>query len=224
MKFDNKKSKSLLADTSWLDKLTEIVTDNRVVSAMESIPRAQFIPEKHVHMAEEDKAIPIGYNQTISQPTLVGRMLEEASIRNRDSVMEIGSGSGYVCALLSKLSKKVIGFERILELAIRSKKVLDELEITNVQIIHSPRDCLPHDEKFDVIIVSAAAKRVPVPLINRLTRGGRLICPVGDLREQTLIKVTKHEKGESVDSLEACRFVPLIGRYGWAMNEIGFED
>ena len=96
MKFDNKKSKSLLADTSWLDKLTEIVTDNRVVAAMESIPRAQFIPEKHVHMAEEDKAIPIGYNQTISQPTLVGRMLEEASIRNRDSVMEIGSGSGYV--------------------------------------------------------------------------------------------------------------------------------
>ena len=111
-----------------------------------------------------------------------------------------------------------------MELAIRSKKVLDELEITNVQIIHSPRDCLPHDEKFDVIIVSAAARKVPVPLINRLTRGGRLICPVGDLREQTLIKVTKHEKGESVDSLEACRFVPLIGRYGWAMNEIGFED
>ena len=224
MKYDNEKSTGSIAHPPWLNSVIEVVTDGNVIAAMESIPRTKFIPEKFGHMVEKDRADPIGYKLTISQPSLVGRMLEEASIRKRDRVMEIGSGSGYVCALLSSLCKEVMGFERILELVKRSKKVLGELEIKNVQIKHSTEESLHQCEKFDVIIVSAAARRVPVPLINRLTNGGRLICPVGDLQEQTLIKVTKHEKGESVDSLEACRFVPLIGKYGWAIHEIDIKD
>ena len=224
MKYDNEKSTDSIVYPPWLNRVIELVTDSHVIAAMESIPRTKFIPEKFGHMVEEDRAVPIGYKQTISQPSLVGRMLEEASIRKRDRVMEIGSGSGYVCALLSSLCKEVMGFERILELVKRSEKVLGELEIKNVQIKHSSEESLPQCEKFDVILVSAAARRVPIPLIDRLTRGGRLICPVGDLQEQTLIKVTKHEKGESVDSLEACRFVPLIGKYGWAIHEIDIKD
>jgi protein-L-isoaspartate(D-aspartate) O-methyltransferase len=224
VEYDNEKSTGSIADPPWLRRLKEVVTDSHVIAAMESIPRTKFIPEKFGHLVEEDRAVPIGYKQTISQPSLVGRMLEEVSIRKRDRVMEIGSGSGYVCALLSSLCKEVMGFERILELVKRSKKVLGELEIKNVQINHSTEESLPKCEKFDVIIVSAAARRIPIPLINRLTLGGRLICPVGDLQEQTLIKVSKHEKGESVNSLESCRFVPLIGKYGWPIHEIDIKN
>ena len=109
----------------WMDDLTEAVSDSRVIEAMRAIPRFKFIPHGYSHHIEEDKAIPIGYDQTISQPSLVGKMLEIASVRQRDIVMEVGSGSGYVCALLSKLCKQVIGFERILDLTVRSRKIFN---------------------------------------------------------------------------------------------------
>ena len=207
-----------------MDDLTEAVSDSRVIEAMRAIPRFKFIPHGYIHHIEEDEAIPIGYGQTISQPSLVGKMLEIASVRQRDTVMEVGSGSGYVCALLSKLCKEVIGFERILDLTVRSRKILNELSIKNVQIFHSSDGHLDQAQKFDVIIVSAAAKRLPSPLISRLKVGGTLICPVGSMAEQNLMKVTKHPKGESISSLEGCRFVPLIGKYGWDIDEIRPND
>ena len=108
----------------WMDDLTEAVSDSRVIEAMRAIPRFRFIPHGHSYDIEENKAIPIGYGQTISQPSLVGKILEIASVRQRDTVMEVGSGSGYVCALLSKLCKEVIGFERILDFTVRSRKLL----------------------------------------------------------------------------------------------------
>ena len=203
-----------------MNDLTEAVSDSRVIEAMRAIPRFRFIPHGHSYDIEENKAIPIGYGQTISQPSLVGKMLEIASVRQRDTVMEVGSGSGYVCALLSKLCKEVIGFERILDLTMMSRKILNELSIKNVQIFHSSDGHLDQAQKFDVIIVSAAAKRLPSPLISRLRVGGTLICPVGNRAEQNLIKVTKHATGESISSLIGCRFVPLIGKYGWDMDEI----
>ena len=208
----------------WMSNLTEAISDSRVIEAMRAIPRFKFIPQEYSHDIEEDKAIPIGYNQTISQPSLVGKMLELASVRQRDTVMEVGSGSGYVCALLSRLCKEVIGFERILDLTVRSRKILTELSIKNVQIFHSSDGHLDKGQKYDVIIVSAAAKQLPSPLISRLKVGGTLICPVGSMAEQNLMKVTKHPKGESISSLEGCRFVPLIGKYCWDIDEIRPND
>jgi protein-L-isoaspartate(D-aspartate) O-methyltransferase len=188
------------------------IRDPRVLAAMLKLPRHEFVPEPLRGEAYEDYPVPIGAGQTISQPYIVASMLEALQIDPADKALEVGTGSGYVTALLAELAAQVISVERHESLAVRARDFLSSLGYTNVEIIvgdgtHGFAPSAP----YDVIIVSAAAFQVPPPLIQQLREGGRMIIPVGteDAQQLQLIRI---ENGEGKISLrEPCRFVPLIG-------------
>ena len=206
--------------------LEKHVKDKRIVGAMKLIPRHIFIPEDSKRFSSEDTALKIGHNQTTSQPSLIAiliaMMLSELSVRSRDTVLEIGSGSGYVCAILSNLCSEVIGVERIPELLAESRTKIAKLGITNISLnLAEKRIGLRQKKPFDAIIVSAALPRIPFDLLDQLSPLGRLVCPVGDLNEQSIILLQKHTARYTVKSLVGCKFVPFIGESGWSQEEIG---
>ena len=194
------------------------IQDVRVLDAMRNVPRHLFVPEALQSRAYGDHALPIAANQTISQPFIVARMTELLELDQRSRVLEIGSGSGYQTAVLSKLAAQVFGIERIADLAREAQARLRQLDIHNATVkcfdgtlgwnAHAP---------YNGILVTAGGPNVPDPLLAQLKVGGRLVVPVGVTRgSQTLIRVLRTETGFEHENHGACAFVPLIGRYGWS--------
>ena len=196
--------------------LKKKISDERVIKAIEIVPRENFVPNEYKHKAYVDKPMPIGYGQTISQPSIVAIMLQELETRKTDLVLEIGTGSGYQTALLSNLVSKVITLERIPELAESARNRLEASGYTNVQVIVTNDQVgWAQDAPYDAIVVSAGVPKLPHSLICQLSHRGRLIIPVGSMETQDLMKVSRTDQHFSVDALCHCRFVPLIGEGGW---------
>jgi len=192
------------------------ITNDRVLTAMNVVPRHIFIPEVSRVMAYGDFAVPIGQAQTISQPYIVAKMLELLDPQFEDKILEVGSGSGYVVALLSKLCTKVIGVERIPTLVTESRAKLKELKITNAGIVEGDGSLgVIHYQPFSKIIVSAACPEIPEDLVTQLKMNGTLIIPIGDRMKQKIIKATKTPKGLKLDECGDCSFVPLMGQAGF---------
>jgi protein-L-isoaspartate(D-aspartate) O-methyltransferase len=193
---------------------------SRVLQAMRDIPRHLFVPARHRAMAYEDMPLSIGYEQTISQPLMVAMMTAALQLNGHERVLEIGTGSGYQAAILARLALVVFSIERIPELAAQARAILAMAGITNVHVLVGDGSLgLPEHGPYDAIIVTAASPQVPPALVDQLKPGGRLIVPVGDRHEQTLMRLTAMSTGPRVERLGGCRFVPLIGQQGWLNDE-----
>ncbi len=192
------------------------IRDQRVLAAMASVPRERFVLPDSQHLAYEDKPLPIGLDQTISQPYIIALMTEALELKGNEKVLEIGTGSGYQAAILSKLARLVITVERLPALAGTAKSVLDSLGYTNI-MMYLAEDTLgwQAEAPYDAIMVTAAAPRVPVDLLAQLAIGGRMVIPVGSRYVQELYKIIKHKKKNTVKNLGGCRFVSLIGKDAW---------
>jgi protein-L-isoaspartate(D-aspartate) O-methyltransferase len=194
------------------------IKDQRLLEVMLEIPRHLFVDEAMWSQAYNDHPLPIGEKQTISQPYIVALMTEALDLRPKDRVLEIGTGSGYQTAILAKLADWVYTVERIRNLAIRARKVLDRLHLYNVSLrIGDGSEGWPEHSPYDAIIVTAGAPEFPQPLVDQLADGGRMVIPVGDRYTQTLWKVTKRGKELRKEDLGGCRFVDLLGKYGWGL-------
>jgi protein-L-isoaspartate(D-aspartate) O-methyltransferase len=192
------------------------VKDPRVIAAMQKIPRHLFVEEALQNQAYTDHPLPIGEKQTISQPYIVALMTEALELKGTEKVLEIGAGSGYQTAILAELAQKVFSIERIRSLAIKARKLLFELGYFNVEIkIFDGTYGWVEEGPFDAIIVTAGGPEIPKPLLDQLAVGGRLVIPVGDAYVQDLIRLRKKEDGIHKEDLGGCRFVKLIGKYGW---------
>jgi len=192
------------------------IRDERVLAAMFRVPRHEFVSEEHRDQVYEDHPIPIGEGQTISQPYIVAIMLEALALNPSDTVLEIGTGSGYQTALLSELTRQVYSVERHEALARAARATLARLGFNNVEVfVGDGSRGLPDRAPFDAIVVSAAAPQIPPPLFEQLREGGRMVIPVGPAHAQELQLVRKHEGQPVVTSMEGCRFVPLIGSEGY---------
>jgi len=187
------------------------ICDQRVLEAMLGVPRHEFVPEAYRSQAYEDHPLPIGNDQTISQPYVVALMLEILHLTSNDTVLEIGTGSGYVTALLAELTAQVFSVERHPTLADNASQVLAALGYTNVRIFTGDGALgLPTVAPFDAIIVSAAANQMPPALLSQLREGGRMIIPIGSSDSQQL-QFIRIVNGQPVVSLrEPVRFVPLV--------------
>ena len=188
------------------------IHDERVLAAMANVPREAFVDEAFAHQAWENMALPIGFGQTISQPYIVARMTEQLLIGKPNSVLEIGTGSGYQTAVLAQLVNHVYSVERIKTLQYQAKRRLQRLDLHNVSTRHGDGWAgWPTKAPFDAIIVTAAAQVVPDALVQQLKVGGRLITPVGETRgEQKLLLIEKNATQVRSEVLEAVRFVPLV--------------
>jgi protein-L-isoaspartate(D-aspartate) O-methyltransferase len=192
------------------------IRDERVLAAMLRVPRHEFVSEEHREQVYEDHPIPIGEGQTISQPYIVAIMLEALALDPSDTVLEIGTGSGYQTALLAELVRQVYSVERYASLARAAQATLARLGFNNVEVLVGDGSRgLPDRAPFDAIVVSAAAPQIPPPLFEQLREGGRMVIPVGPAHAQELQLVRKHEGQPVVTSMEGCRFVPLIGSEGY---------
>ena len=204
------------ARTRLIRYLSTEIKDKRVLAAMARVPRMYFLPPKERHLAYEDRPLPIGLDQTISQPLIIALMTEALGLAGNEKVLEVGTGSGYQSAILAELARLVITTERLPALAAAAKRVLDRLGYTNIQI-HLAEEALgwQYDAPYDAIIVTAAAPRVPVNLLAQLAIDGRLVIPVGSRYVQELQKITKCKGKNIVENLGGCRFVSLIGKDAW---------
>lgn len=193
------------------------VQDSCLLAVMESVPRHLFVPAGERHLAYDDHPLPIGYEQTISQPFIVAYMTAMLGIGPDDKVLEIGTGSGYQTAVLASLCRRVWTIERIRPLAMQARKVLDALHLLNVNIkVGDGTLGWPEEAPFDAILVTAGAPAVPEALAQQLAPGGRLVIPVGDAANQTILRIRKQADGSlTSETGVGCRFVPLIGQQGW---------
>jgi protein-L-isoaspartate(D-aspartate) O-methyltransferase len=192
------------------------VRDQRVLDAMASVPRHEFVPAEHRDHAYDDQPIPIGEGQTISQPYMVAVMIEAMALTGSEKVLEIGAGSGYAAAVISKLAKQVFAVESHPLLAMAAQQRLTRLGFQNVSIHTGDGSAgLKEAAPFEVIAVAAAAPSVPQPLVDQLADGGRLIIPVGGGESQNLVLIQKSGGEIHSSTLNQCRFVPLVGRYGF---------
>ena len=192
------------------------IRDLAVLRAIGTVPRHLFVPESVRHRAYEDEALPIGGGQTISQPWVQARYLELAALRGRERVLEVGGGSGYQTALLALLADSVFAVERIPALAHQARSALEAAGIRNVTVLVG--DCTLGWRPFapyDAILVAAASPEVPLPLIDQLAPGGRLIIPIGDRSAQTLTLVQRTPDGIRTSTVADVRFVPLLGEFGF---------
>ena len=207
-----------------LAHLRREISDERLLQAMERVPREAFVPEASWHLAYEDIPLPIGEGQTISQPLIVALMIAALNLNPTDKVLELGAGSGYQAALLSLLAREVITTERLPALAGGAGSMLSSLRYDNVAVRPAGETLgCPEEAPFDAIIVAAGAPRLPMVLLDQLEDGGRMVIPVGSRREQDLLRVEKTADGYSVKSLGPCRFVPLIGLGAWEDEDDGSE-
>jgi protein-L-isoaspartate(D-aspartate) O-methyltransferase len=193
------------------------IRDDRLLTAMLNVPRHEFVSEEYRDQVYEDHPIPIGEGQTVSQPYIVALMLEALALRPSDRVLEVGTGSGYLTALLSELTQHVYSVERQSSLARAARARLTHLGCINLDVlIGDGSHGVPEHAPFDAIIVSAAAPRIPPPLFEQLREGGRMVIPVGPAQAQELQLVRKLNSHSVVAKMGGCRFVPLIGEEGYA--------
>lgn len=196
------------------------IRDEYVLAAMRRVPRHLFVDESLHDQAYEDHALPIGSNQTISQPYIVARMTELARLSSTDTVLEIGTGSGYQTAILACMVEHVYSVERLPELAEKSLLLLKELGFSNVSFKVFDGTCGWYEHApYSAIIVTAGAPAIPECLVEQLALAGRLIIPVGDERYQRLLRLIKKEEGNKMEDHGGCVFVKLIGKYGWSQRQ-----
>lgn len=197
------------------------IADERVLDAMNRVPRHLFVPEALASQAYKDNALPIAAGQTISQPFIVARMTELLELKGKERVLEVGAGSGYQTAILALLARRVFALERIPVLESEAKRRLLAMGFRNFSMrCDDGTNGWPFYAPFDAILVAAGGPTVPGPLVSQLEIGGRLVVPVGDdQRSQTLIRVTRTETGVESEDFGPCSFVPLIGNHGWKANE-----
>jgi protein-L-isoaspartate(D-aspartate) O-methyltransferase len=193
------------------------ISDERVLNAFAQVPRERFVPVELQRYAYDDRPLPIGQGQTISQPLMVAIMTQALALRGDEKVLEIGTGSGYQAALLALLAREGVSVERIPELAQPAARTLQELGYTNVRVLVAGEVLgWPQEAPYDAIIVTAGAPDVPSSLVDQLGMGGRMVVPVGGRHIQQLVRVTKAPQGVTLERLGECRFVPLIApREGW---------
>jgi protein-L-isoaspartate(D-aspartate) O-methyltransferase len=192
------------------------ITDPKVLSALRRVPRHLFVSEALEDQAYGDFPLPIGEQQTISQPYIVAEMTQALQLNKDDRVLELGTGSGYQAAVIAEIAYRIYTIERIHTLYVKTRALLDRLNYHNIVTRYSDGTTGWMDESpFDAIIVTAGAPEIPAPLINQLAMGGRMVIPVGDKHTQELIKLHRSEKGIHKTSLGGCRFVKLVGEYGW---------
>jgi protein-L-isoaspartate(D-aspartate) O-methyltransferase len=193
------------------------IADERVLEAMNRVPRHEFVPSGLRAQAYKDNALPIAAGQTISQPFIVARMTELLELKGRERVLEIGSGSGYQTAVLATVARKVFAIERIPGLAAEAKAKLMSLGFRNISYrcddgtngweVYAP---------FDAILVAAGGPVIPEPLVKQLEIGGRMVIPIGEnQKSQLLVRITRTEEGFETENFGPCAFVPLIGNHGW---------
>jgi protein-L-isoaspartate(D-aspartate) O-methyltransferase len=194
------------------------IFDPLILDAFREVPREEFVDEGQRKWAYDDHPLPIEAGQTISQPYIVALMIEAAQIRPGDKVLEVGAGSGYAAAVMSRIAREVVGIERQHDLVEVARERLHRLGYDNVRIVEGDgtRGC-PDEAPFGAILAAASGSHVPQPLIDQLSSGGRLVMPVGEPGwVQELVKVTKRADGTTEQqNLGGVRFVPLIGKEGW---------
>ena len=196
--------------------LSADISDKRVLEVMSRIPREQFVPLEERYLAYEDKPLPIGLGQTISQPFIIALMTASLELTGKEKVLEVGTGSGYQAAILAELARLVITVERLPELAEAARRTLDSLGYKNIRVhIAEPALGWPAEAPYEAIMVTAGAPTVPDSLLSQLAIGGRLVIPVGSRYEQELCKITKRQDRNIVQNLGGCRFVSLIGKEAW---------
>ncbi len=204
------------ARSKLVSKLKSSIKDEQVIKAISRVPREFFVSPEEKHLAYEDRPLPIGMGQTISQPYIVALMTEALELTGREKVLEIGTGSGYQTAILAELAKSVVTVERIPELARVAKDRLSVLGYKNIVVqIAEPNIGWQAEAPYEAIIVTAAAPFIPEKLLNQLAVGGKMIIPVGSRYEQDLYKVIKHKDKNEIQNLGGCRFVSLIGEDAW---------
>lgn len=187
------------------------ITDRNVLAAMGAIPREAFVPPHLVYQAYDDAPLPIGLDQTISQPYIVALMTQAAALTERSTVLEVGTGSGYHTAILAHIAAHVWSIERLTALSRQAEQRLARLGITNVTlVVGDGARGHPDAAPYDAIIVAAAAPRPPQPLLDQLARDGRLVIPIGDLALQELVVVERTDGGYRERREGTCRFVPLV--------------
>ena len=199
-----------------IEHLSTEIKDKRVLEVMSRIPRERFVPPENQHLAYEDGPLPIGLDQTISQPFIIALMTEALELSGSEKVLEVGTGSGYQAAILAELARLVITTERLPALAERAKSVLDNLGYTNIEV-HLAEETLgwQREAPYDTIMVTAGAPRVPVDLLAQLAIGGRMVIPIGSRYVQELYKITRRKKKNMFQNLGSCRFVSLISKDAW---------
>jgi protein-L-isoaspartate(D-aspartate) O-methyltransferase len=194
------------------------ITEQRILDAFLAVPREAFISEDFAHLAYGDHPLPIEAGQTISQPYIVALMVEAADIRPGDQVLEVGAGSGYAAAVISRIAERVVAIERQHDLVEVARERLQRLGYDNIEIVEGDgtKGCRDH-APFDAILAAASGSHVPRPLVEQLAPNGRIVMPVGEPGwVQELVKVTKQQDGIlKQESLGGVRFVPLIGEEGW---------
>jgi len=216
MSMNNKKHNRLREDMVKSHIEARGITDVNVLQAMRKIPRHLFVSEALMDQAYGDFPLPIGDQQTISQPFIVAEMTQALQITSQDRVLEIGTGSGYQAAVLAEIAYKVYTIERIRSLFMKTRKLFDTLKYHNIITKYSDGTTGWNDESpFDAIIVTAGGPHIPQHLIDQLAVGGRMVIPVGDQNTQKLTLVQKSEFGIKKIDLGGCRFVKLIGENGW---------
>ena len=195
------------------------IVDERVLQAMERVPRELFVPERERKRAYDDAALPIAGGQTISQPYMVARICEALTLRGEERVLDVGTGSGYQAAVIAELAAEVFTIERIPELAAQAKANLEAAGYGNVHVhVGDGTLGVPEEAPFDAIAVAAAAPELPQSLYEQLKLRGRLVVPVGGPRGQRLETVVRTPEGPAVVRSVPCRFVPLLGEEGFGFS------
>jgi len=195
------------------------VSSARVLNAMATVPRHEFVPEQFRSYAYIDKPLPIGEGQTISQPFMVAAMAEALELTGSERVLEIGAGSGYQAAVLSLLAREVITVENRTPLALAAQQRLASLGYANVHVHNGDGSAgFPDAAPYDAILVTAGAPEIPQVLADQLQEGGQLVIPVGDQDNQNLVQAHTENGALKTRVLFGCRFVPLLGRYGWSQS------
>ncbi len=193
------------------------IKDSRILAAMEEVPRHVFVDEALWDEAYDDNPLPIGDGQTISQPYMVAVMTELLGLQGDERVLEIGTGSGYQAAVLSRLCRWVFTIDRIRRLSEKAQTVLRSCGYVNISFMVGDGTAgWPSQSPFEGIIVTAGSPQIPDVLVEQLTEDGKLVIPVGDRFSQTLKRVIRTKKGMKVENHTGCRFVDLIGRFGWS--------
>jgi len=192
------------------------IADPAVLAALRQVPRHIFVSEALRDQAYGDFPLPIGEQQTISQPYIVAEMSQALELNREDRVLEIGTGSGYQAAILAQIAYRVYTIERIRPLYLQARRLFDELRLFNIVTRYGDGSKGWDEESpFDAIIVTAGAPAVPAVLLNQLAVGGRLVAPVGNQHSQDLVKIVKEKTGIRQSNLGGCRFVKLVGEHGW---------